>query len=125
VVGAADPEPQRLIRWAALEVVFENDGYLGAIVASMPVMGYLRGADHLLCRDQAPAAATAPPSIRGAKRGANLGRRQATPGDNQPQFPQLDRPSGLVQPHAATRRMRLKAEARVGRPGVGVWTGYR
>jgi len=30
------------------------------------------------------AAAAASPSIRGAKRGANVARRQATPGDNQP-----------------------------------------
>jgi hypothetical protein len=53
---------------------------LVAIVASVPVMGYLHGTDHLLCRDQAPAVAAAPPSIRGAKQGANADVRphQAT-----------------------------------------------
>ena len=50
--------------------------------------------------------------FRGAKRGANVGRRQAAPGDNEPRFPQLDRPSGHSQPRAATTRMRLK----IGRP---------
>jgi hypothetical protein len=41
-------------------------------------------------------------------RGANVGRSQATSGDNQPWFVQLDAPSGHTQPHAATGRMRLK-----------------
>jgi hypothetical protein len=50
----------------------------------------------------------------GAKRGANVGRCQATSGDNQPWFPQLDGPSSHTQPHAATERMRLKS----GRPAV-------
>jgi hypothetical protein len=47
VVGAADPEPHCFICRAALEIVFQEDGYLVAIVASMPVMGYLHGIDHL------------------------------------------------------------------------------
>ena len=54
--------------------------------------------------------------FRGAKRGANVGRRQATSGDNQPQLLQLDRPLGHTQPRAATRRMRLKIESCIGGP---------
>ena len=41
--------------------------------------------------------------------GTTGGRRQAKSGDNQPWFPQLDRPSGHTQSHAATRWMRLKS----------------
>jgi len=48
--------------------------------------------------------------FRGAKRGANAGRRQATPGDSQPWLVQLDGPSGHTQQREATWRMRLKAE---------------
>jgi hypothetical protein len=59
----------------------------------------------------APAAARVR-RFRGAKWGANAGRRQATPGDSQPWFVQLDGPSGHVQQYAATLRMRLKAEGR-------------
>ena len=50
--------------------------------------------------------------IAGAKRGANAGRRQAKSGDNEPWFPQLTGLSGGAQQHAATPRMRLKAEGR-------------
>jgi len=42
----------------------------------------------------------------------NAGRRQATSGDNQPWFVQLDRSSGHTQQRPATLRMRLKAEGR-------------
>ena len=51
-------------------------------------------------------------SSKGAKRGANVGSYQATSGDNQPWFVQLDGPSGHLQQRAATGRMRLKAEGR-------------
>jgi hypothetical protein len=58
VVGAADPGLDRLIRRATLEIVLETTVILVAIVASMPVMGYLQGTDHLPePRSSAPAAA--------------------------------------------------------------------
>jgi hypothetical protein len=47
--------------------------------------------------------------FRGAKRGANVGRCQATSGDKGPWFVQLDGPSGHTQHRAATLRMRLKS----------------
>jgi hypothetical protein len=50
-------------------------------------------------------------SIWGAKQRANVGRHQATSGDGQPWFPQVDRPSGHIQPHASTERTRLKTES--------------
>jgi hypothetical protein len=87
-----------------------NTVIFAAIVAFMPVMGCLRGADHppraAIGRATAAAARV---SIRGAKRGANAGRRQATPGDNQPWLVQLDGPSGHTQQRPATLRMRLKS----------------
>jgi SIR2-like domain len=46
----------------------------------------------------------------GAKRGANVGRRQAISGDNEPWFVQLDAPPGHTQPRAPPRRMRLTSE---------------
>jgi hypothetical protein len=52
VASAVDREPHHLIRWAAVEIVFQDDGYLRCIVASLPVMGYLHGTDHLPCRDR-------------------------------------------------------------------------
>jgi len=57
-------------------------------------------------------------SIRGAKRGANASRHQATLGDSRPWFAQLDPPSGLIQPCGATRRMRLKRRRSAG-GGIG------
>ena len=78
-------------------------------------MGYPHGADRLPCRDQPRRPGRRPrPPIRGAKRGANVGSRQATSGDNQPWLVQLDGPSGHAQQHEATERMRLKS----GRPAV-------
>jgi|SRR6516162_1879347 len=43
-----------------------------------------------------PRGRSCPPVPRGAKRGANVGRCQATSGDNPPWFVQLDGPSGHV-----------------------------
>jgi hypothetical protein len=58
VVGAADPGLDRLIRRATLEIVLETTVIVVAIVASMPVMGYLQSTDHLPePRSSAPAAA--------------------------------------------------------------------
>jgi MerR family regulatory protein len=57
---------------------------LVAIVASMPVMGYLQGTDHLSEPTiKRPRGGSARASIWGAKWGADGGRRQATSGDNQ------------------------------------------
>ena len=71
VVSATDPGPDRLIRRSA--------------VASLPAVGYLQGP--ITCpaviNRSAPAAAGVR-RFRGAKRGANVGRRQATSGDNRP-----------------------------------------
>jgi len=115
VAGATDPGPGRLIRRAAAEIVIEDEAIFAAIVAALPVMGCLHGADHPARAAIGRAtAAAARVSIRGAKRGANAGRRQATPGDNQPWLVQLVCPSGHVQQRAATRRMRPKS----GRPAV-------
>jgi hypothetical protein len=74
VGGAADPGPHRLIRRVTLEIVFAEDGHLCCD----------RGLHAGDGRDRRPTAAAVHASIRGAKRGANVGRRQATSGDNQP-----------------------------------------
>jgi hypothetical protein len=91
-------------------------------------MGYPHGADHLPCRDQPqPSAAARVRRFRGAKRGANVGRRQATPGDNGPWFVQLDGPSGHTQQRAATWRMRLKggkSAIRLYHPSVGDYVHF-
>ena len=78
VVGAADPEPHRFLRRATIEIVFEDDGYLRCIVASMPVMGHLHGTDHLPYRDQPQRPGRRPrPPIPGSQTGS---QRQQTPG---------------------------------------------
>jgi hypothetical protein len=107
VVDATDPGPDRLIRRSA--------------VAFLPAMGYLQGTDHLSYRDQPqrPGAACACP-FRGAKRGANVGRRQATSGDTQPWLVQLDGSSGHVQRRAAMERMRLKSGTGKAKPDMRV-----
>ena len=88
-----------------------------AIGVNLATSAALIGGRCLPCGRCVPPAPRALAVLRGwgAKRGANVGRRQATPGDNQPWFPQLDCPSGLIQPRAATWRMRLK----IGRLAVG------
>jgi hypothetical protein len=88
VVGATDPGPDRLIRRTADEIIVEGDGYLrrrrgvhtgDGLPARWPVT---RPA---VINRNAPAAAGVR-RFRGAKRGANVGRHQATSGDNQPWF---------------------------------------
>jgi hypothetical protein len=56
VDGVADPEPHRLIRWAALEDV----GHLRCHRGLHAGGDYLHGADHLPCRNQLSAFAAAP-----------------------------------------------------------------
>jgi hypothetical protein len=82
-----------------------------AVVASLPVMGLPARwpVTCLVVINRNALAGAGVRRCRGAKRGANAGRRQATPGDGQPWFVQLDGPSGHVQPRAATGRMRLKS----------------
>jgi hypothetical protein len=87
-----------------------------AIVVSMPVMTICTVPITRRAAINPRASAAARRRFRGAKRGANARRHQATPGDNQPWFPQLDRASGHTQPHAATRRMRLKSGRSAVRP---------
>jgi len=55
-------------------------------------------------------------SSKGSQTGANVSRRQATSGDNQPRLVQLDGPSGHTQDCPATLRMRLKSGRSAVRP---------
>jgi hypothetical protein len=66
--------------------------------------------------NSAPRPRPTPANSGGAKRGASTGRRQATPGDSQRRFPQLDHLSDHTQPRAATSRMRLKSGRSAVRP---------
>jgi hypothetical protein len=52
----------------------------------------------------------------GSQTGSQVGRRRATPGDDEPWFSQLDHLSGPGQPRAATGRMRLKSGRSAVRP---------
>jgi hypothetical protein len=77
VAGATDPGPGRLIRRAAVEIVIEDEAIFAAIVAALPVMGCLHGADYLSCRDQPqrPGRRRCPP-VPGSQTGSQ--RRQAS-----------------------------------------------
>jgi hypothetical protein len=86
--------------------VIELPGDASVVLSSAGALG-----EHVLAQ---PRGRSGSPSPRGAKRGANAGRRQATPGDSQPWLVQLDGPSGHTQQRPATGRMRLKS----GRPAV-------
>jgi hypothetical protein len=74
VAGAVDPEPHSLIRWAASRSSSKTTVIFVAIVASVPVMGYLHAS--ITC----PAAIARTVPVRplsagfwGGKRGANVG----------------------------------------------------
>ena len=101
-VSSAGPPPRSSSRTTVTFV---------AAVAALPAMGYPHGTAPItrpaaINRNASAAARVC--RFRGAKRDANVGRRQATSPDNQRWFVQLTGPSGHTQPRAPTRRMRLK-----------------
>ena len=78
------------------------------------IFDHLRPSGPVINRNASAAARVC--RFRGAKRGANADSRQATSGDSQPWFVQLDGPSGHTQQRAATKRMRLKSGRSAVRP---------
>jgi hypothetical protein len=118
-VGAIHPEPHRLVCRIPIKVILEFDDYLlhyrGRLTA-------LRLSEPYKINYPAPITAACwlahLDRFRGAKRRANVGRRQATSGGNELRFPQVDRLLGHTQPHAATARMRLKRRRPTGTSGL-------
>jgi len=85
VHGAADPEPNRLIRRTAVKIVFKRDGFL-LRHPGLPDCNRLPSPYKINCHAGQSRCQPQSPNQR-AKPRANSHRHQATPGHSQPSSP--------------------------------------